>query len=319
MYYFCTYFDRNYLYKGLALYRSLIRHSNPFVLWILCFDDVTYNILSTMNLSNVRLVKQEEFERNDEQLQIAKQNRSQVEYYWTCTPSWILYVLTHNPEIDILTYLDADLYFYSTPSPIYEEFNGHSILIVEHRYAPEYAQLIKFGIYNVSFLCFRRDYNGLSCLYWWRDRCLEWCHKYLDGDKFGDQKYLNDWPSRFQNVVVLQHKGANVAPWNVSSYRINRKNGQIFVDSYPLIFYHFHMFYMVNDWLYIISKNNYKLTPKIRSLIYAPYILEIRKIMRDIRQISPNFNYGRTKRILRTMIGLPRSRNIMFAFGSYVF
>jgi len=271
-----------------------------------------------MNLTNARLVKQEEFERNDEQLQIAKQGRSLVEYYWTCTPSWILYVLAHNPEIDILTYLDADLYFYSTPSPLYEEFNGHSILIVEHRFAPEYAHLTNFGIYNVGFLCFRRDYNGLSCLYWWRDRCLEWCHDRVENGKMGDQKYLDDWPTRFQGVVVLQHKGANVAPWNVSNYKITRQNAQIFVDSYPLIFYHFHTFYMINDWIYIIAKNSYKLTPNIRSLIYAPYILEIRNVMRDIRRISPNFNYGRTKRILRTMIGFPRSRNIMFAFGSYV-
>jgi hypothetical protein len=272
-----------------------------------------------MNLSNVRLVKQEEFERNDEQLQIAKQNRSQVEYYWTCTPSWILYVLTHNPEIDILTYLDADLYFYSTPSPIYEEFNEHSILIVEHRYAPEYAQLTKFGIYNVSFLCFRRDYNGLSCLYWWRDRCLEWCYKRLEGDKFGDQKYLNDWPSRFQNVIVLQHKGAGLAPWNILNYQISRQGDQVFVDSDPLIFYHFHSFHILNEWLYEVAMYPYRLDSISKALIYAPYIVELRSIMANVRKIMPEFNYGYSRCELRTLIGLLLRRNIMFALGSRVF
>ena len=46
-------------------------------------------------------------------------------------------LLANHPEIDVLTYLDADLYFYSSPEPIFSEFQGASVLIHEHRYSPE--------------------------------------------------------------------------------------------------------------------------------------------------------------------------------------
>src|SRR3989304_5518851 len=63
MLHFCTYFDRNYLAQGLTLYRSLMEHAGPFTLWVLCFDDTARDVLSRLNLANLRPVSLQEFEK----------------------------------------------------------------------------------------------------------------------------------------------------------------------------------------------------------------------------------------------------------------
>ena len=292
MRHYCTYFDSNYLLKGFALYKSLRQHSEePFTLWILCFDDSTYRILGQMALPDMKLISQEEFEDGDEELFKAKNNRSRVEYYWTCTPSLPLYVFRRQSEIDLITYLDADLYFYSDPQPIYDELGDSSILIIEHRYAPEYAYMATTsGIYNVGVMAFRDDEHGLACLCWWRERCLEWCYNRAEDGKFGDQKYMDDWLERFKEVVVLQHKGAGLAPWNVQSYRVRKNRGIITVDDQPLVFYHFHSLKLEISSTCQLAHPVYKFQPGALVTIYLPYLYALKGASKQIDAVKADNN-----------------------------
>ena len=289
MFYLCTYFDSHYLTRGLALYRSLVRHATPFRLWVLCFDDLTYEILQKLELCDVIPISQRDFEKEDRELLQAKDNRSRIEYYFTCTPSLPLYVLRHHPEVDVITYLDADLFFFSALSSVYQELDRGSVLLVGHRFPPCLRHLEDRGIYNVSLLSFRRDQVGLECLRWWRERCLEWCCDRVEDGRYADQKYLDDWPTRFSGVVVLQHKGAGLAPWNVGNYSLGSRDGHAFVDSQPLVFFHFHGPGQKGRWVYDPNLAGYGMHPSLllKRYVYGPYIQELQETVRWVSTYVP--------------------------------
>jgi hypothetical protein len=93
----------------------------------------------------------------------------------------------------------------------------------------------------------------------------------VEDGKYGDQKYLENWPKRFDGVVVLKHKGANLAPWNVEDYSISLRNGQVMVDNDPVIFYHFSGLRQVRPWLY---QSGLMLPARgaLRKWVYRPYL-----------------------------------------------
>jgi hypothetical protein len=282
MYHFCTYFDQHYLPRGLALYSSLRKHCQSFRLWVLCMDPTCYTALSQMSLSGLNPIRLADFEKEDEALTEAKKNRNKIEYYFTCTPSLPLYLFRHHPEISMITYLDADLFFFDSPSPLIDEIADHSIAIIGHRYARRLQRRSRYGTYNVGWISFRRDKNGLTCLTWWREKCLDWCYDRFENGRFADQKYLDAWPGLFQNLIVLQHKGANLAPWNVGNYLVRYCDTKIWVDEQSLIFFHFHGLRQLTPWLYDpnFAGSRAKLGKVTRQHIFAPYINTISEVRR---------------------------------------
>ena len=321
MIHYATYFDRHYLSRGLALHRSLARHSPSFLLWVLCLDDETHRVLSSLGLEHVVLVRLAELERADRALRESKDDREPIEYYWTCGPAFLLYLLKRDPQIDLLTYLDADLFFFGDPTPLYEELGADSILVVEMRRPKtprEPRRRERFGAYNVGLVAFRRTAEGLACLEWWRERCIEWCFNRREDGRFGDQKYLDEWPARFRRVAVVKHQGAGLAPWNLISYRYRRQQGRVFVDADPLIFYHFSDLRVVNGWLFDVDvkrRFGYPLDPLIRRHVYFPYLRELRSARGMIREaggvVSASDNVRKQEPKIRLLARTLRHRSFL--------
>lgn len=274
MRFFCTYFDRTYLSRGLALHESLLRHCPSSRLWVLCMDDATHEILTRLSPPHLHPIALADFERGDTELLKAKPSRSRIEYYFTCSPSLPLYVLNHHAEVDLITYLDSDLFFFASPEPVFAEMSDRSIAIIEHRYTPHLRHLLPNGIFNVSWLSFRRDERGLACLGWWRERCLEWCYDRVEPTRFADQKYLDTWPAQFEGVVVLQHKGANLAPWNLLNYSLRAGEEGIGVDDQELVFYHFQGLKPFGQASWELGLSGYGVRPTrfLKQQIYGPYL-----------------------------------------------
>jgi hypothetical protein len=315
---FCTLFDVNYLPRGLVLYRSLERHCDDFRLRVFCMDEQTKDLLERLRLPRLSAIGLDELEAHDRDLLAVKPTRTQVEYCWTATPAVCAYALETEPELEAITYLDADLMFFRDPEPIWQEFGDDSVLIVPHRYAPQWQPHEETsGIYNVEFMTFRRDQRGLEALHWWRDRCIEWCYARHEDGKFGDQKYLDDWPERFAGVHVLEHPGGGLAPWNVSRYRLEQRDGRIAVDGQELVFFHYHALRLFEPrpMPQLISRlsgslrsgqllwtGDYPVSANEEQLIWAPYIRSFRHEWEWIRSLAPAVSGGVTRWSARTEV-----------------
>lgn len=273
MYTFCTLFDTHYFSRGLALYYSLEEHFPDFHIYIFAFNQKAYDLLCKLNLNNATIISLQEFE--DDELIKIKPSRSIAEYCWTSTSSTILYVL-EKYKVDSCTYLDADLYFYSSPKPLFDEMGDNSIFLTEHRYSPQYNKEVKSGKYCVQFITFKNDARGLEALKWWRERCLEWCYARYEDGKFGDQLYLDDWTERFDGVHVMKHLGGGLAAWNVQQYTFEKDKSKLMGteistgQTFEVIFYHYHYLKFFTNGKIELGRR--VLSENALSIFYKPYI-----------------------------------------------
>jgi hypothetical protein len=276
---YCTYFDHNYLPRGLALYHSLQRHSPGSRLWVLCLSDACYRTLVTLALPNLIPRRLADFEAADPEVAATRSTRSVIEYYFTCSPPWMLFVVNNEPEAEWVTYLDSDLFFFAPPDPIYAEMKDAAFGIIPHRFAKRAADQRRFGIYNVGWVSVRRGDQGIAVLRWWRERCIEWCYDRVEGDRFADQRYLDRLPELFTGIHVIGHLGANLAPWNFADYRMEWRDGSVEIEGrYPLLFFHFYgvkrsgRYYFNSHRLY-----HAPFSDMMRQRIYEPYIAVLAK------------------------------------------
>lgn len=271
---YVTLFDSLFLPQGLALHASLQRHAGQHRLWILCMDEKAHEVLLQLALPDVTLMRLDEVETED--LKRVKPSRSRGEYCWTLTPFMPRFVLDADPQVQRVTYVDADTWLVRNPRPVFEEFeaSGKSVLITEHAYAPEYDRCHASGRYCVQFMSFRRD-SGERVRQWWEARCIEWCHAWLEDGKFGDQMYLNDWLMRFpKEVHVLAQKSAMQAPWNTIRFAPS-----------DAVLFHFHGLRLLRGERLLLT-DHYRLNPPTYQSIYRPYIEDFRAALKTLSSLG---------------------------------
>lgn len=252
---------------------SMERHVREYVLWILCVDDETFEVLGRLDLPNVRRLKLSDLETPE--LLDVKSGRTIGEYCWTLTPFAPRFVFEADSSVKRITYIDADLWFRKHPKPIFDEFDASAkhVLITDHAYAPEYDQSATSGQYCVQFITFTRD-GGEHVRKWWEERCVEWCYARYEDGKFGDQKYLDDWPTHFGDFVhILRDKELALAPWNASRFPYGNA-----------VFYHFHGLRLISENK--IEIGNYFLPNTLRQVVYRAYYEDMRKSLAQLEQVG---------------------------------
>lgn len=263
-------------------------------------DDKCYEVLTDLKQAHHIPVKLSDFEAGDEALLAAKANRPMGEYCWTCSSSFIRYVLIHFNE-DSCTYIDADMYFYSDPQLLIDEMltAGKSVMVVPHRFPKEREKEASIvGRYCVEFNTFLNTPESIDVLEYWRRRCLECCSNLGDGIHWGDQKYLEELVDNFECVYVCENLGAGVAPWNLCDYKHRIKETGLLYKNHQnsfLVFYHFQGISNINSDWFVIGGVSKKVTIDnvLYKSLYKSYLYQIqikRSLLRKTYDVSIIFS-----------------------------
>jgi hypothetical protein len=237
---FCTYFDSNFYSRGLALYDSLVTHVGDINYYVLCLDQKCAEQLYALNAPNIYPIEVEKFCSD---LQIDRTAyASPKEFFFSLTPKYIFYVLDKHPEVPLLTYLDADVYVFSSMDPYFEELGNASIGITNHNKSrhPFHKFFTHYGTYNVGVNSFRNDANGMKALTEWAWECENW--KTIENYPFSfmsDQIFLDHWPEKHQNLVVFKNIGINILPGTLLGRKITQVGSDYHLDGHKVMIFHF--------------------------------------------------------------------------------
>lgn len=271
---FCTYFDSGYLNRGLALIDSIRSHGDFSPVVVLALDERVSRYFEIFPQKNVHVISLIELEAYEPRLLDVKNERTKMEYFFTTTPIFTKYVLeTYCKNNGITAYVDADLYFFENPSYVANAMANDSVGIIPHRYPKKLAsKLSKYGTYNVGWVGFRNDPNGLEVLNWYCSQTIEWCFDKPENGKYADQGYLDSF-NKFEGVKALNSAGFNLAPWNTSSHKLIIENGNVASDGELLVFFHFHGIKSNNN-RFVTSQLVYRspMTTILRNMVYIPYL-----------------------------------------------
>jgi len=294
MKYLCTLSDKNFLAKGIALQLSLIEHSSePFRMYYLAMDQEAFDTLSELEIKlspnghALVPVSLAELEKNQEELRTARNNRPYNEYCWTLASYFSDYLLNHE-NIDHITYIDSDIYFYADIDIFYKELGEKSVGLVTHRHI---SRGHRDGAYNVGVVYFKKDKPGTDCLFWWKDAVLN--KKYPEYFGCGDQKYLEGFEPLIgaQNICIADETYAHGAPWH---YRLFGWDDYIEKGTIvwggrvqPFVFNHFsRMTYDIatdfikptTDQYAVHTLNNQVFTIPAVNKLYMDYYLKLKSI-----------------------------------------
>jgi hypothetical protein len=287
---FCTLFNKAYLPQGLALYRSLERTAKSgFLLYVLCMDVVTAEVLKLFDFPHLRVIPLDAVE--DDELRSLRKSRSVGEYCWTCTTPLLSYLLDRHSANEVITYVDADIRFFSDPAVMFDELGSSSIYVHEHDFAPEFSTLIDAaGRFNVGVVAFRNDAEGRRCVDRWKRQCLDECVMDPAANKCGDQNYLDEWPARYPSLVITSNPGVGLAPWNITKRHLSVREGKVTVDNKPAVFYHYHSLRLLRPYFGIkaalTASGAYSFQREVISSIYQPYVRDLWRAARDVERMG---------------------------------
>ena len=290
----------------MAMIRSLLPWLDGHKIYVICLDEGSHRFVRAANLRNVTALSITQFEKYG--LTDLRDSRTPLEFFWTMSSFSLQFIFDLDLDVKILTYIDADMFFFKNPLPILETFesSGTGALITEHSYSPTFARLEKkYGKYNVQFVSVKRVV-GNQIWREWVANCRNWCFARHENGQFGDQKYLDSWPNDYPGLIsVWPHPEQFQGPWNMERYKPE-----------DAVSFHFSSLKRISPWISEMASSGYRVPAIYRESIYRPYLRKLR--LAELEIAASTFPDHIQKSMIRNLDGkllvsLPKLANIAIA------
>ena len=255
-----------------------------FNLIICCMDEISFSVLSDMKFLYATIINVGEIE--DSELLEVKKSRSLQEYCWSLKAPLVLYILDKY-AIESVIYCDSDIFFFSHPKAVFDQWKEYDTLICPQRDYPEFERV--HGRFQAGFIGFRNRKDSREILNWWKQKCIEWCS--LEPDiqmsRWGDQKYLDQIPNLFISIKILNDLGVDAAPWNLiinNDFNVRKDENTLLIEDYELIVYHFGSMEIFDETHFDLWKiDPLFISDEIVENIYIPYLYALKRAIRIIK------------------------------------
>jgi hypothetical protein len=248
----CTVITRNRAAHARVLAESLAATNDGSRLVALLLDDPD----RTLRDEPYELVRPDELALEPAEFQTMASIYDGLELSCAMKPWAIEHALSRSEAV---LYLDSDVEVFASLAPLRNLAAEHSLVLTPHLTEPpplalepgEEATRLAGGVYNNGFLGVSRAAQPF--LEWWHARLARHCLNDLARGYFVDQRWVDLAPALFP-FHSLRDPGANVAPWNLITRRVEETAGGYVVDGVPLRFFHFSGFdperpYLLSKWL----------------------------------------------------------------------
>ena len=168
-------------------------------------------------------------------------------------------------------FADSDLYFVSNFDFLFDELEKKNVLLTPHwrntdpvKNEDGLLAILKDGLYNAGFI--GANEKAKEAMAWWAGVCHYKTEDRKDLGLFVDQKYLDILPLQFENVQTIQHRGCNLAAWNIDTCKREMIDGELYINKkFEPVFIHFAKDTIVN----ILNRNDALLKPYLDEYINA--------------------------------------------------
>jgi hypothetical protein len=156
---------------------------------------------------------------------------------------------------------------------------GFSIVVHEHKFSEDRREwLERSGRFNVGLVAGLKGSEFDKCVARWRNQVLERCDVSHSEGRCGDQTYLNEWPTLYPSMHILEEPGAGLGPWNIKNHEVTKQNGKILIDGQPFYFFHFSsmefLFFSKLVVIYICAAGYLRMRKNER-FIYKSYVKKL--------------------------------------------